>query len=238
MIIKLLIDGGDMKPGPGIAQQLGPLGINIGKVISEVNKATEGFKGIKVPVELDINTSTKNFKITVKSPPVPELIKKEIGAEKGSGDHKNNCAGNIAIERIISIAKIKKPEMLEKTLKSAVKTIVGSCVSLGVLVESKSPAEVEKEIDAGKYDKEIISEKTEVSDEKKKELDDYFKSLQLKQQAAAQAIKAQEEAKETQKTEAGAEEAKKEEPKKEAGKEAKKEVPKKEAGKKEIAKKK
>ena len=31
MIIKLLIDGGNMVPGPAIAQQLGPKGINIGK---------------------------------------------------------------------------------------------------------------------------------------------------------------------------------------------------------------
>jgi len=31
MKIKLLIDGGEMKPSPTIGQQLGPLGINIGE---------------------------------------------------------------------------------------------------------------------------------------------------------------------------------------------------------------
>ena len=55
MIIKLIIDGGDMKPNASISQKLGPMGVNIGKVISEVNKASSGFKGIKVPVELDVN---------------------------------------------------------------------------------------------------------------------------------------------------------------------------------------
>ena len=38
--IKLLVEGGSMTPGPAIAQQLGPMGINIGQVISDVNTAT------------------------------------------------------------------------------------------------------------------------------------------------------------------------------------------------------
>ena len=65
MIIKLLIDGGDMKPNAAISQKLGPMGINIGKVVSDINKATLSFKGIKVPVELDVNPKTKNFLINV-----------------------------------------------------------------------------------------------------------------------------------------------------------------------------
>ena len=63
MIIKLLIDGGNMVPSPAIAQQLGPKGINIGKVISKINESTKEFKGMKVPVELDINEKTKEFTV-------------------------------------------------------------------------------------------------------------------------------------------------------------------------------
>jgi len=37
-----------MKPGPVIAQQLGPMGINMGQVISKVNEATKEFKGLAV----------------------------------------------------------------------------------------------------------------------------------------------------------------------------------------------
>jgi large subunit ribosomal protein L11 len=78
MKVKLIVDGGNMKPGPSVAQQLGPMGINLGKVISSVNEATAGFKGTKVPVEIDVNTKTKDFAIKVFSPPVAELIKKEL----------------------------------------------------------------------------------------------------------------------------------------------------------------
>jgi len=88
MIVNLLVEGGNMKPGPAIAQKLGPLGLNMGKIISDVNAATKTFEGIKVPVILDINTKTKEIKIEVSSPPASELLKKELAIEKGTGDSK------------------------------------------------------------------------------------------------------------------------------------------------------
>src|SRR3989338_7510058 len=124
MIIKLLVDGGDMKPNPGIAQKIGPLGINLGKVIQEINTATKNFHGLKVPVELDIDSKSKNFSISLKSPPVAELLKKELGIEKGAGDSKKLKSGNLAIEQIIKIAKVKYDNMLANNLKSAVKSVI------------------------------------------------------------------------------------------------------------------
>jgi len=182
MIIKLLVEGGSMKPGPAIAQKLGPLGINIGKVIQQVNDSTKNFSGLKVPVELDINTKTKNFTVTVFSPPVAELIKKELEIEKASGETKKLKAGNLSIEQIIKIAKTKQHNMLAKDLKSAVKSVIGSCVSLGVLIESKEAKEVEKEVFSGKYDKEISQGKEQTSEEKSKQLKEYFKQLRTKQE--------------------------------------------------------
>lgn len=197
MKVKLIVDGGAMAPGPTIAQALGPAGINIGKVISDVNVATAGFKGMKVPVELDVNTKTKTYEIKVSSPPVSELIKKELGLEKGSGEANRLKVGNIALERIISVAKTKMPSLLAKDLKSAVKLIVGTCVSLGVLIDNKEAKDIENDIDAGKYNREISQEITEVSASKKKELDDFFKlrkAKQEKEQKALEEAKAAEEA--------------------------------------------
>ena len=73
MQVKILAEGGDMKPGPALSQKLGPLGINVNQVIQKVNEATKGFKGMKVPVELEVNTSTKEFEVKVFSPPVHSL---------------------------------------------------------------------------------------------------------------------------------------------------------------------
>lgn len=187
MKVKLIVDGGAMKPGPAVAQQLGPMGINLGKVISDVNAATKGFSGTKVPVEIDVDTKTKAYNIKVFSPPVSELIKKELGLEKGSGKAGLILVGNIAMERIIEIARTKMPNLLAKDLKSAVKLVVGSCVSLGLLIDNKLAKEISKEIEAGKYNKEIKEEITEVSEAKKKELADYFTIVKDKQEKAAKA---------------------------------------------------
>jgi len=202
MIVKLLVEGGNMKPGPAIAQKLGPLGINMGEVIQGVNKSTEKFKGLKVPVELDVNALTKEFTIKVASPPVSELIKKELGIEKASGEQKKLKAGNLSIEHIIKIAKTKHPNMLANNLKSAVKSVVGSCVSLGVLVESREPQKVEAEIISGKYDKEIEEEKTEPSPEKLKQLKIYFDNLHKQQEEILKKEEEEKAAEEAKKAEA------------------------------------
>lgn len=213
--IKLLADGGSMKPGPAVAQQLGPMGVNLGKVIQEVNTATAEFKGMKVPVELDVDPQTKEFTITVFSPPTSELLKQEIKVEKASKEAGRVAVGNLAIEQIIAIAKTKLPNMLAKDLKSAVRLVVGSCTSSGILVEGKSSIEVQKEIEKGIYDKEISQGKTEVSPDKKQKMDKIFAEIKSKQEAAAKAIEAAKAAAEAEKAEttaAAAPAVKKEEP--------------------------
>ncbi len=196
MNIKLLVEGGAMQPGPALSQKLGPAGINIGEVISKVNEATKDFKGLKVPVELDVDAGTKEFNVQVFSPPASELLKKELGVEKGSGTQKKLYVANASIEQIISVAKQKLTNLLAKDLKAAVKSIIGTCTSLGVLVENKPASEVGQDIDDGKFDKEIQAESTETSDEKKAELDKFFKESSAEQQKiiqAEEAVKAAEE---------------------------------------------
>ena len=169
MKIKLLTEGGNLTPNPRLSQKLGPIGLNMGQVIKEVNKATTEFKGLKVPVELDINPLSKEFDVKVFSPPVSELLKKELGIEKGSGAQKKIQVANASIEQIISVAKTKFPDMLSKDLKSAVRNVIGTSVSLGILIENKNPEEIQEEISQGKYDKEIQEEKTQTDEEKKKQ---------------------------------------------------------------------
>ena len=227
MKLKLLIEGGDMKPGPAIAQQLGPMGINIGKVISRINEETKNFKGMKVPVELDINEKTKDFSINALSPPTSELLKKELNIEKGTNDHKNLKVGNASIEDIIKITKIKYSNMLEKEFKSAVKSVLGTCTSLGILVENSEPKEIIKEIIAGKFNKEINEQKTEASAEKKEKLKEFFsgikKAQEIRLENEKKAAEEKAEAKEEEiaaKPPAGKETTKKEPVKKESVKKA------------------
>lgn len=202
--IKLIVDGGNMKPGPAVAQQLGPMGVNLGKVIEDVNHATSGFAGVKVPVEIDVDKVTKKFTIKVFSPPVAELLKKELKLEKGSGQSGKVMVSNVAIEKLISIAKTKHQNMLAKDLKAALKLVVGSCVSLGVMVENKNAKEVVADIDSGKYDSEINEGKVSVAPEKQKELDANFAVVKAKQDKDAKALEEAKAAEEAAKAAAAA----------------------------------
>lgn len=183
MKLKLLVDAGAMKPNPAISQKLGPLGINLGRVIAEVNKATEKYKGMKVPVILDIDVKTKNFTVTPLNPPTTELLKKEVNAEKGSPMPNKIKIGNLAIEQIVKIAKMKKEDMMASSLKKAVKTVLASCISLGILVESKEPKQVIEEVDQGIYD-EIIEKGIEKPEEEKlKKLASDFEAVKKAQES-------------------------------------------------------
>lgn len=168
--IELMIEGGKATPNAQIAQKAGPLGINITKIIEEINTRTTSFKGVKIPVKIFIDPKSKNFEIEIGSPPASELIKKELNLEKGSAMPNKEKIGNLAIEQVIKIALMKKDSMLVKSLKAAVKNIVGSCDSIGILVEGKKAVEINKEIDSGLYDEKINSNETEITSEKEKEL--------------------------------------------------------------------
>jgi large subunit ribosomal protein L11 len=198
-LIKLLVDGGNMTPGPAVAQQLGPMGINIGQVISDVNSATASFKGVTVPVHLNVDAKTKKYTIKVLSPPTSELIKKELKAEKGSGARLKQKVGNLAIEQVIAVAKAKHEHLLSNDFLATVKSVVGTCMAVGTLIESKDPKEVMEEINQGKYDKEIKSQKTDVGPEKKKELSDFFLGIQKVQDESKKAEEAEKAAKEEKK---------------------------------------
>ena len=201
MQIKLLVEGGAMQPGPALSQKLGPAGINLGQVISKVNEVTSDFKGLKVPVELEVDMGTKEFEVKVFSPPVSELLKKELGLEKGSAEQKKMQVANASIEQIISIAKTKMPNLLAKDLKAAVKSVIGTCTSLGIIVENKPATEIGHQIDTGKFKEEIEQGKTDTSPEKKEKLERYFTEVHTQQEkqkaaeeAAAEAEKAEKEA--------------------------------------------
>lgn len=187
VLIKLLVEGGKMSPGPAVAQQIGPMGINMGKVISDVNEATSEFKGVTVPVHLTVDPKTKEFSIKVLSPPTSELIKKELKIEKASGARLKQKVGNLAIEQVISVSKAKHDSMLSNEFISTVKSVVGTCQALGVLIESKQPMEILDEIAEGKYKEEIEAQKTDVDPEKQKELNAFFKTVEAEQEAIKKA---------------------------------------------------
>lgn len=152
--VEVLVDGGKATPGNPLGPVLGPLGVNVIQVVSAINEKTRAFSGMKVPVKIIVEKD-RTFTVEVGTPPTTALIMKELGVEKGSGKPKTEKVGDLEIAQAVKIAKMKQDSVLGKNLKKAVKEVVGSCVSLGATVEGKDPREIQKEIDAGKWDKEL-----------------------------------------------------------------------------------
>lgn len=176
--IKVMIEGGKATPGPPLGPALGPLGVSIGKVVEEINKKTKAFSRMQVPVTIKVNLATKEFDIEIGSPPVSSLIKKELNLEKGSPTPNTTKVADMVIEQVIKIAMMKESSLLTKDRKATVKCILGTCASMGILVEGKDPREVIKEVDQGIYDKKIEKGKTELTEEEKRMLEEKKKKLE------------------------------------------------------------
>jgi large subunit ribosomal protein L11 len=151
-VVELLINGGQANAGPPLGPALGPLGVNTMAVVNRINELTRDYAGMKVPVKVTVDVETKSFEVAIGTPTSSALIVSELKIEKGSGTPNTAKVGNLTMEQVVRIAKIKRPELLAPTLKSAAKEMLGTCVSMGVTVEGKDPREVQKEIDDGKYE--------------------------------------------------------------------------------------
>jgi large subunit ribosomal protein L11 len=151
-VVELLVSGGQATAGPPLGPALGPLGLNILLVVNKINELTRDYAGMKVPVKVAVDVENKEFEVTVGTPTAAALVVSELKVEKGSGTPHNVKIGNLSMDQVVRIAKIKRAELLAGDLKSAAKEILGTCVSMGVTVEGKDPREVQKEIDAGSYE--------------------------------------------------------------------------------------
>jgi len=148
-VIDALVDGGKASAGPPLGPALGPLGINISDVVKKINEKTADFDGMKVPVKITVDTGTKKFDVSVGTPPVSALIKKELGLNKGSGNSRTTKVGNITMDQIKKVARMKIDSLLGADVKARVKEVAGSCVPLGITVEGMDAREFQKALDSG-----------------------------------------------------------------------------------------
>ena len=176
--VDVLIEGGKATAAPPLGPALGPLGVNIGQVVQDINKKTESFKGMQVPVKVTVDSDTKAYDISIGTPPASALIKKEAGVQKGAGNALTEKVADLKIEQCIKIAKMKEDNLLGKNTKQKIKEIIGTCQSMGILVEGVPAHDAIDLVNQGKFDEEITSGKTEISAEEQKEMAEEQKRLQ------------------------------------------------------------
>jgi large subunit ribosomal protein L11 len=151
-IVEALVNGGQATAGPPLGPALGPLGVNVLAIVNKINEITKDYSGMKVPVKISVNTENKEFEVSVGTPTASALLVSELGVTKGSGTPNTQKIGDLSMEQMVKIAKMKGADVLARDLKAAVKEILGTGVSMGITVEGKDPRAVQKEIDEGKHD--------------------------------------------------------------------------------------
>ena len=156
-VISVLVTGGEATAGQPLGPALGPLGVNVLAIVNEINRITGDFKGMRVPVKVEVDTETKKFTVSVGTPTTSALIVKEAGIPKGSGKPNVDFVGSVSFDKVLGIAKIKINDSYAKSIKSSVKEVVGSCVSLGVKVEDTDPRQFMQQVTDGKWDKAIAA---------------------------------------------------------------------------------
>ena len=153
--ISSLVTGGEASAGPPLGPALGPMGVNILQIINAINEQTKEFQGMKIPVTVSVDTDTKKWEIEVGIPSASALLLKDAGIQKGSGTSGTEWVGEVSADMIAKIAKVKLETSYASSLKSVAKQIVGTCVSLGIKVEGKTPKEFTAEINEGKWDSKL-----------------------------------------------------------------------------------
>ena len=151
-IIPLLVAGGQANAGPPLGPSLAPLGLNVMAIVNDINEKTKEYSGMRVPVKIIVQVSKKTFEVEVGIPTSSALLAKALGVEKGSGTPNTEKVGNLNMDQLVKIANTKIDQSYATTIKSAVKELLGTCVSMGITVEDKEPKDLFAEINDGKWD--------------------------------------------------------------------------------------
>ena len=154
-----MVEGGKATPAPPLGPALAPSGLNVVQVIAAINEKTKDFVGMQVPIKVIFEKGVKEFEIEVGPPPASALIKKELGlkepVKEEAGVKGKKTIGNVSLSQLVKIAGMKKDASLATSLKTQVKELAGTCLSLGVTIEGKNPREFIREVGEGKFDSQL-----------------------------------------------------------------------------------
>lgn len=133
-VVRIQISAGKATPAPPIGPALGQYGINLPAFCKEYNEKTASMAGMTVPVEVTI-FEDRSFSFVTRTPPAIDLIKREVGVEKGSGNPNKQKVGTLSREALRRIADMKLKDLNALDLAGAEKMVAGTARSMGVTVE-------------------------------------------------------------------------------------------------------
>lgn len=132
-VVKLQVAAGQATPAPPVGTALGPHGVNIMEFVKQFNARTQSQSGMVIPCVVTIYAD-RTFTFITKTPPAPNLLLKEAGIEKGSGQPNRTKVGKVTRAQVKKIAEIKMADLNASDLESAMKMIAGTARSMGLEV--------------------------------------------------------------------------------------------------------
>ena len=135
-VIKLQIPAGKANPAPPVGPALGQHGINIMGFCKEYNERTASLAGSIVPVEITV-FEDRSFTFVTKTPPTPDLLKKALSLEKGSGTAGREKVGVLTRQKLNEIAKMKSKDLNARSIEAAERIVAGTARSMGIEIEAK-----------------------------------------------------------------------------------------------------
>ena len=133
-VVRLQIPAGKANPAPPIGTALGPQGVNIMAFCKEYNARTQDQVGMVIPAEITIYED-RSFTFVTKTPPVPDLLKKAVGVEKGSPTPNKAKIGTIDRAKLREIAELKMKDLNVIDIEGAERMVEGTARSMGITVE-------------------------------------------------------------------------------------------------------
>jgi len=133
-VVKLQIPAGSANPAPPVGTALGPQGVPLMDFCKQFNEATKDKVGFVIPVVVSVYED-RTFSFITKTPPASNLIKKELGIEKGSALPNKNKVGKINQAQLKKIAELKMTDLNANSVEAAMRIIAGTAVNMGIEVE-------------------------------------------------------------------------------------------------------
>ena len=133
-IIKVNLKAAEANPAPPLGPVLGQHGVAIMDFVKQYNEKTADMRGQVVPAEITI-FEDRSFSFVLKKAPVADMIKKELGLEKGSGKAPREIAGTLSQAQLTKIAEDKMDDLNALDVEAAKKIVSGTARSMGVKVE-------------------------------------------------------------------------------------------------------
>src|SRR3989338_8526252 len=133
-IVKINLNAGTATPAPPVGTGLGPDGINIMDFVKQYNEKTADKSGQVIPAVITI-FEDRSFVFILKTPPVSDMIKKELRLEKGSGVPHREKVGKLTNDQVRKIAESKMADLNTRNVDQAMKSVSGTARSMGVDVE-------------------------------------------------------------------------------------------------------